>query len=377
MILKKLLIRKKIRYKKNLSIFVGLAFIKDYKIFWDGFKFIKSGEPQVSMGFKNILKKNKILKKINIDWEDAGSRKNYEELITKYEKYNFNKVDQQIYISTSKVTKFFDNKKIIDNLLQKSKIKPKAFPKNIKKKNNFISYDFIKGKTFYHYYDVKNFKSLINFLEKNLWNDKINKNKSFLKSCKKFYFEKTHERIDQFLKHNKILDDRHFTYKKIQLLKVKKILKNVNWKSIFNGIPKFIHGDLQFDNILKISSKKYKLIDWRPTFGKSIKIGDLYYDYAKLLGGLHINYDLIKLGRFNFKSKKLQLKLKIPKRQKTQELINFFENYLLSKKIDLKKVRVITGLIFLNMSPLHNHPFDKLLFLYGKYYLQKNLKLNS
>lgn len=375
--IKEIIDKKKIRNKKNLSIFVGLAFIKDYKIFWDGFKFIKSGEPQVSMGFKNLLKKNKILKKINIDWEDTGSRKNYEELITKYEKYNFNKVDQQIYISTSKVTKFFDNKKIIDNLLQKSKIKPKAFPKNIKKKNNFISYDFIKGKTFYHYYDVKNFKSLINFLEKNLWNDKINKNKSFLKSCKKFYFEKTHERIDQFLKYNKILDDRHFTYKKIQLLKVKNILKNVNWKNIFNGIPKFIHGDLQFDNILKISSKKYKLIDWRPTFGKNIKIGDLYYDYAKLLGGLHINYDLVKLGRFNFKSKKLQLKLKIPKRQKTQELINFFENYLLSKKIDLKKVRVITGLIFLNMSPLHHHPFDKLLFLYGKYYLQKNLKLNS
>ena len=173
-----------------------------------------------------------------------------------------------------------------------------------------------------------------------------------------------------------MLDNQHFYYKKIQLLKVKNILKNVNWKNIFNGIPKFIHGDLQFDNILKISSKEYKLIDWRPTFGKSIKIGDLYYDYAKLLGGLHINYDLVKLGRFKFKSKKLQLKLKIPKRQKTQELINFFENYLLSKKIDLKKVRVITGLIFLNMSPLHHHPFDKLLFLYGKYFLQKNLSLN-
>ena len=102
-------------------------------------------------------------------------------------------------------------------------------------------------------------------------------------------------------------------------------MKNLDWKNIFNGIPKFIHGDLQFDNILKISSKKYKLIDWRPTFGKSIETGDLYYDYAKLLGGLHINYDLVKLGRFKFKSKKLQLKLKIPKRQKTQQMINFLK----------------------------------------------------
>ena len=118
-----------------------------------------------------------------------GVRRNYEELITKYEKYNFSKIDQQIYISNSKVTKFFDNKKVIDNLIKKSKIKPKVFPKNIKKKNNFISYNFIKGKTFYNYYDVKSFKSLINFLEKNLWNDEINKDKSFLNNCKEFYLK--------------------------------------------------------------------------------------------------------------------------------------------------------------------------------------------
>ena len=102
--------------------------------------------------------------------------------------------------------------------------------------------------------------------------DKINKDKSFSKNCKEFYFKKTYKRVDQFLKNNKSLDDRHFIYKKIQLLKVKNILKNIDWRNISNGIPKFIHGDLQFDNILKISSKKYKLIDWRPTFGKSIEI---------------------------------------------------------------------------------------------------------
>ena len=146
--IKEIIDKKKIINKKNSSIFVGLAFIKDYKIFWDGFKFINSGEPQISMGFKNILKKNKILKKINIDWEDTGSRRNYEELITKYEKYNFSKIDQQIYISNSKVTKFFDNKKVIDNLIKKSKIKPKVFPKNIKKKIILSHIILLKEKPF-------------------------------------------------------------------------------------------------------------------------------------------------------------------------------------------------------------------------------------
>ena len=132
--IKEIIDKKKIINKKNSSIFVGLAFIKDYKIFWDGFKFINSGEPQISMGFKNILKKNKILKKINIDWEDTGSRRNYEELITKYEKYNFSKIDQQIYISNSKVTKFFDNKKVIDNLIKNLKLNQKYFLKILRKK---------------------------------------------------------------------------------------------------------------------------------------------------------------------------------------------------------------------------------------------------
>ena len=67
--------------------------------------------------------------------------------------------------------------------------------------------------------------------------------------------------------------------------------------------------------------------------------------------------------------------MKIPKRKKTKDLINFFENYLIKNGYNLLKVKIITGLIFLNMSPLHKEPFDKLLFFFGKYYLQKNLGL--
>ena len=43
-------------YNKNIKTFVGLAFIKDYKLFWEGFNFLSYSEPQISMGFKNLLK---------------------------------------------------------------------------------------------------------------------------------------------------------------------------------------------------------------------------------------------------------------------------------------------------------------------------------
>jgi len=80
-----------------------------------------------------------------------------------------------------------------------------------------------------------------------------------------------------------------------------------------------------------------------------------------------------KSGTIKSKFVEDKIELKLPKRKNTKILIKYFEDYLKNKKIDLKKVRILTGLIFLNMSPLHHDPFDKLLFIYGKYYLQKNL----
>ena len=56
------------------------------------------------------------------------------------------------------------------------------------------------------------------------------------------------------------------------------------------------HGDLQFDNII-YSKNKFKLIDWRDSFDGRNK-GDIYYDFAKLLGGIDLNYKFIKKETF-------------------------------------------------------------------------------
>ena len=371
----KIIDKKKIISNKSTSIFVGLAFIKDYKFFWEGLKPKILKEPQVSLGFNNILKKKNI-KKIDIDWEDTGTKKNYEDLILKYEKYNFNKDNQQLFISSERVTKFFSEKKTISNLYKKAISKKNIFPKNIKIKNHFISYDYVDGVTLYNHYNIKTFKLLLKFLENNLWNDKTNKTKDYSKICKNFYLNKTKKRIKIFKSKHPFLDKSGYIYKGSKILKINDIFKEIDWKHIFNGVPNFIHGDLQFDNIL-LKKNNFTLIDWRPNFGKNLLIGDRYYDLAKLLGGLVINYDLIKKNEFKFKINKNKINLIIPHRDKTNELISFFENYLRNKGFDINKVRIITGLIFLNMAPLHHDPFDKLLFVYGKYFLQKTLNLKN
>ena len=58
----------------------------------------------------------------------------------------------------------------------------------------------------------------------------------------------------------------------------------------------------QFDNIIyDPQSKKFTLIDWRQDFAGKVEYGDRYYDFAKLLGGMILNYDLIKMALMDFK----------------------------------------------------------------------------
>ena len=51
-----------------------------------------------------------------------------------------------------------------------------------------------------------------------------------------------------------------------------------------------------------------------------------------------------------------------------------YELFLGKNNFDVKKVKLITSLIFLNMSPLHQHPFDLLLYYLGKSMLYKILR---
>ena len=55
-------------------------------------------------------------------------------------------------------------------------------------------------------------------------------------------------------------------------LKISQFINKRIWHTkIFEGTPTFIHGDLQFDNVI-YGKGKFKLIDWRHEFDKSIEI---------------------------------------------------------------------------------------------------------
>ena len=355
-------IYEKKKYKNNnFRSFSGLIYICDYQIFWKDMKSVINVKktPQISDGLTELLKNNKLLFS-NINWIDVGKFQDYQNYINQKSGYDFSKKNEAIYIINNRVIKFFADDKIVNQRYKKSKLIDNVFP-ILKKKNNFYYYNFAKGSTLY---EVKNqpliFKKFLIWAEKNIWLKK-KKDKDFYQNCNKFYKIKTYSRLKSIKKKYNNIDELKINNKKTE--SINNILKKIDWQELSRGLPYFIHGDLQFDNILHTKKENFLLLDWRDSFGKYIDKGDIYYDLAKLLGGILINYKKIKVNKFHFLKKGNNIKYNIiEKGPNLRANLKILTNFIKIKKLDINKIYTLTGLIYLNMSPLHHSPFDKILF---------------
>ena len=163
----------------------------------------------------------------------------------------------------------------------------------------------------------------------------------------------------------------------IDLPRIESLLDNIEWEELYKGIQSNFHGDLQFDNVLKTGwgseeINSFKLLDWRQDFGGLVECGDLYYDLGKLYGGLTLPYSLIKKNKFFYREdpgKGSQYDFETS--HNIGESRAVFERFVKASPYSFRKVKTIRGLIFLNMSPLHEAPFDKMLYQMSRYYLSQ------
>jgi thiamine kinase-like enzyme len=140
------------------------------------------------------------------------------------------------------------------------------------------------------------------------------------------------------------------------------------------------HGDFILDNIIK-TKDSYVLIDWRHEFDNELSYGDIYYDLAKLRHNLFLNHKNINDGLFTIQmmdgsgggdsdgeeSSSVRVDMKC-----NYFLIQQFADYdrfIKENGYDMNKIRIITSLIWLNMSSLYEGDFGKFLFYFGKYHL--------
>jgi hypothetical protein len=134
------------------------------------------------------------------------------------------------------------------------------------------------------------------------------------------------------------------------------------------GIPCQFHGDFILDNIIKTNSD-FCLIDWRQDFAGRLDVGDIYYDLAKMNHNLVVNHDIVNKSLFSFDSDDTY----ILTNSTLIECKNILHKFIIDNGYDLDKVELLTSIIWINMSPLHEYPFNNFLFNFGKYNLYQIL----
>ena len=148
-------------------------------------------------------------------------------------------------------------------------------------------------------------------------------------------------------------------------------MEKINWEDIFDGIPSRFHGDFTVGNILvsrdnKTNLDKFTLIDWRHEFAGHMEIGDIYYDLAKLYKGIFLSDDLIKKNMFSFEMSGINVYYEYFHTRRLIEAREEYDLFLEKSSFDSRKVKIISAICLLNMSPLHQYPFNFLVYYLGK-----------
>ena len=140
-------------------------------------------------------------------------------------------------------------------------------------------------------------------------------------------------------------------------------------------MPGRFHGDLHFENIIfnKIYNK-FTFLDWRQDFENDTRVGDIYYDLAKLMHGIIVSHAEVNKNKFKVSWKKNIINFIIVQSKVHKASLIYYEKWLKDNNYSIPKVRIITSLIFLNIAPLHHYPYSLFLYALGKSMLFEELK---
>ena len=346
--------------------FIGLASIWDYNTFWEQLENnMVNGEIVTAFSNPNLYPS---FKTKDLKWLDTG---NLDDL--NRTKLYFNDNPLSLYKETDEITykenrfiKFNPDKNNINNKSKRANVLSKLIPSDFKSTNHFISYKWEDGDTLYQLDNLNLYKKFLGFLNSTIDNSlKLDLSEDIFQ---KFYLDKTNTRKQRFInKYGEKYINEPLTINGKQYPSLKTLLKNNLKLDKFTHSKCYssFHGDLQFDNILYNESKdKFTYIDWRESFGGNTSGGDIYYDLAKLYGGILIPYNLMKKPnsvKLSEGETIINYNHDVP--VNLQKFKTYFEKWINNSKYDLDKIKLITAIIFLNMSPLHDESFGKMLWV--------------
>ena len=376
--------------KKNLEktneqyALVGVYYFDDLKSLKR--VYVKFNE-QERIEISDLIKKYKEQKIISTEvckqWYDVGHAENYfvsKQMLLKARYFNSLRFDRssEIVTKTSENTlKLIDEiewYKQIPNDLSKLIPKIKEFDQS---KKPFLKLEYIKHPTLAELWLYSDFSS-------KLWIEILKKLFEILNQFKKYsksvsladynliYKTKTEDRMQELTNSNESF--RHILASDMLFINGKKYR---NWPVVKEEIELkihdlyhekdncLIHGDLCFSNIFcDFKNKNFKLIDPRGKWGSDM-YGDIKYDVAKIRHSIIDGFDTITNGLYSASlSESNHVTMKIFKPKNHQEICMHLDN-LIQNKWNLNEIKLIEGLLFISMLPLHKDHFERQLAFYS------------
>ncbi len=361
-------------------IHIGLIGIQDYLEFWKELEILIEenlyGQELNDVTVLRILLRKNIEFKAKAfnDWIDIG---NANSLVLAKKKLGANfevleKSQESISFIKNLVVKFFADGDIVSKRVKRTEFLGPVIPEIGRNSEHFFTYVFKPGNLLSNTTNPESISILLDWAANNLWDKKPSRTqKGFDSILRSFYLTKSNKRLEDFIESRSIPDITN----KINGLEVpsaKDLIAQSESYLINDSQFGRFHGDFILDNIL-VADGSFTLIDWRQDFAGSLEFGDIYYDLSKLNHSLHVNHSLVSEGHFFVLTEQNQTQCGILRKDVHVEMEKYLKSFIENKNMSWKKIQIITPLIWINMAPLHHHPFDKFLYYYGRYHLWRAL----
>ena len=307
-------------------------------------------------------------------WLDLGHEKEYLETkkLVQARFFNAITIDDQRGILTKKSD---DTKKLIHEIEWYIKMPeelqfftPRIYNYSLDKKQPFVEMEYYPYETLHTLYiygnlEISDWEKIMDKLMFVRQEMKLHSEEKQLDpdDLKDIYYQKTVDRVARLMEdpafevfHETAPTINGVTYQPLKEVMGQLLSVLEGHNLIGSKAASIIHGDFCLSNILfEVSNQLVKLIDPRGKFGSFDIYGDDFYDIAKIMHSFEGAYDHIITDQFTLEHESATVYSYVIHKTDLQKEITEVVNESIAKRYPIELVRLIEGLLFLSMIPLH------------------------